>query len=188
MAQSIKATYKQFEQSNMINSVIEANNKLRRLYTINNGFVTLEVPYTVTQINDNTFKDNPYIEKISILPSLTFIGARAFYNCAKLQAPAFQSGITSIQTETYAYCPRIESFTLPVIITSIGERAFYNCTRLRSIDMTRFTTTSTIPTLNTDAFDKRSNLKFIFASQAVLNLFAADTNWAEYADQFEVES
>ena len=61
-------------------------------------------PYSVTSINNETFRECDNLTSITIPSSVTSIGEYAFYNC---------TGLTSI--------------TIPNSVTSIGDHAFGRC-------------------------------------------------------------
>lgn len=68
------------------------------------------VTYKVTAIENNAFKNNKKLRKVTISGSVTSIGSNAFYNCTALV-----------------------KVTVPAKVTKIGNKAFYNCKKLTSI-------------------------------------------------------
>ena len=69
----------------------------------------LDIPNSITSINDNAFKGGSGISSVKIPNTVTSIGKRAFLNC----------GITSV--------------IIPESVTTIGAQAFYGCTLLTSV-------------------------------------------------------
>jgi len=78
---------------------------------LNNELVTdLEIPDTVTKINNSAFWGCKTLASITIPDSVTSIGDRAFRDCTSLV-----------------------SITIPDSVTSIGAYAFYGCTSLKTV-------------------------------------------------------
>lgn len=113
--------------------------------------------YTVTQIDPQAFKNNLYMESISIPLSVTTIGDEAFYGCSKLKSITISENVTKLGSTRlfdschdlesvtircklkemgeyfFGNCESLTSITIPETVTTIGKRAFYNCTSLTSI-------------------------------------------------------
>lgn len=120
---------------------------------------TVQLPSTLTIINESVFSDCANLTTVSGSPSITTIGPSAFYFCTKLTSipslssltslgtiafmfctkllsiPGFgNSSITTIQNNTFQNCG-ITSITLPSTLTSIGVGTFMSCPNLASISI-----------------------------------------------------
>lgn len=161
------------------------NGTISNLYRYNNDGLILALPSAVTQIQYDCFKNNKDIISVVQSPrTVTDIGSGAFENCTKLTTPFFSALITSIYADTYANCVSIYQFTLLKNITYIGLRAFKGCKNLKKVDLTKFSSTDTPPTLvNIDAFEDCSeDLTFYFGDQTTLENFANASNWCDLYD------
>lgn len=76
---------------------------------VRKGVTDVEIPNTVTNIENDAFKNCNNLRKIVLPESLTTIGEGAFYNCSSL-----------------------ESITIPKSVTSIGKKSFYRCDSLKT--------------------------------------------------------
>lgn len=123
---------------------------------VRKGVTDVEIPNTVTNIENDAFKNCNNLRKIVLPESLTTIGEGAFYNCSSLESITIPKSVTSIgkksfyrceniksviilgqinkiYEETFEYCRSLTNIELPESLTSIGNEAFYNCGSLVSI-------------------------------------------------------
>ena len=98
------------------------------------------VPYNVTEIGQEAFKDNNSLVSIDLLPEaghITVIGARAFKGCTNLSDNdnrCLPASLTTIEEEAFSGC-NLTKITIPETVTSIGEGAFSDCTSLTSVTL-----------------------------------------------------
>lgn len=122
------------------------------------GITLVELPDTVTLIEDGAFSDCTNLSSINLPNGLQAIGDGAFYRCAKLTSvtipasilylgtTAFQgcSALTDltisyslsqiqILSDTFRDCVSLRNVTIPGSVTAIGDRAFYGCLNLSSV-------------------------------------------------------
>ena len=90
------------------------------------------IPYGVTSIGKEAFKDNP-IKMVVIPSSVVAIDDLAFYSCERLTDVIIPDSVTSIGNMAFDGCTGLTSITIPDSVTSIGNGAFGNCTGLTSI-------------------------------------------------------
>ena len=129
-------------------------------FYINDCLVShLEIPETVTQINNYAFCGYKQLISVAIPDSVTKIGCGAFEYCTNLKEIIIPNSVTEIEQNAFAGCTSLEKITLPqnlktiedalfagcsalkeIIIpdnvTEIGERAFIDCTTLEKIVLT----------------------------------------------------
>lgn len=104
--------------------------------------------YTVTAINDNTFRYCNTIEKVVIPNTVKSIGAKAFYNCTSLNdvgIDVIQSQLETIKDEAF-YNTAITTFAITPLVTNIGAGAFYAAKQLRYVGIMGNTHLTTIGT------------------------------------------
>ena len=116
--------------------------------TDNEELTYLQIPNTVTSINDNAFGGCVALASVSLPDSLTSIGVGAFQTCIGLTSINIPSGVTSISMETFNGCSALASVTLPEGLTNIGSSTFMDCTSLTSI-----TIPSTVTMIDFEAFN-----------------------------------
>ena len=130
---------------------IELNypNEITSVEASNNEALTyIQIPNTVTSINDNAFDGCAALSEITLPDSLTSIGVQAFQACIGLTSINIPSGVTSISMETFNACSALASVTLPEGLTNIGSSTFMDCTSLTSI-----TIPSTVTMIDFEAFN-----------------------------------
>lgn len=91
--------------------------------------------YTVTDIDDNAFKDCIDLETVSIPNSVTTIGSKAFFGCSKLKSITIPDSVTKIGEYAFYNCGKLKSLIIPNSVKSIGRGAFSFCTGLSSITL-----------------------------------------------------
>ena len=119
-----------------------AGNPLRIPSSVQNNGKT----YTVTAINDNTFRYCNTIEKVVIPNTVKSIGAKAFYNCTALYDVGIdinQSQLETIKDEAF-YNTAITTFAITPLVTNIGAGAFYAAKQLRIVGIMGNTHLTTI--------------------------------------------
>ena len=99
--------------------------------------VRIVLPETLFGICDRAFAFCVRLSDIEYAngcPELTFIGKRAFEECASLTLSSFPQGLSLIDQYAFTGCGSLGSVALPAGMTTVGEHAFDGCTGLTSID------------------------------------------------------
>ena len=112
------------------------------------GLTSIEIPDSVTSIDDSAFLDCNSLTSCTIGSGVTSIDQNAFQNCTGLTSIDIPSGVTSIGNYTFSSCRSLTSCTIGSGVTSIGNRAFYGCSSLTSI----VSNAMTAPTINSATF------------------------------------
>lgn len=86
---------------------------------------TVELPATVTKINNNAFA-NSYLSSINIPDGVETIGDYAF-SSSGLTSIDIPGSVKSIGTSAFSYATSLTSVTLGDGVESIGDLAFYRC-------------------------------------------------------------
>ncbi len=107
-----------------------------------------------------------YLEKISLPPSVTHIGAAAFCECGELIKIKLPAGLLSIGASAFADCWQLEKITLPAGTRVIGPGAFQGCINLYQIKLNK-----ALEVIGEDAFDDCESLENILIPHGMLNHF-----------------
>jgi hypothetical protein len=92
-----------------------------------------EIPYGVTWIGNNAFRDYGFLTTIIIPETVTHIGNGAFEGCLSLSTINIPSSVTHIGDSAFRQCLDLDSIRIPKTVKSIGKGAFANCSELSSI-------------------------------------------------------
>lgn len=91
------------------------------------------VPYKVTAIAPNAFKDCKKLKKVTIGDNILTIGTSAFSGCSKLKQLRFGKNVTIIGNKAFYKCTALTKIIIPAKVIKIGKKAFYGCKKLSSI-------------------------------------------------------
>lgn len=78
----------------------------------------------VTSIAQGCFKDNIYMEKITIPSNIWGIGIGAFKGCIRLKEVKIQNGVEMIASYAFQNCKGLEYVVIPASVETIGLEAF----------------------------------------------------------------
>lgn len=87
----------------------------------------------VVAIGAGAFTKNKEIGFLEIPDSVTVIEDKAFASCTRLEGVTMGNGVTTIGKEAFAYCDSLKSITFSNSLKTIGESAFYTCRKLLAI-------------------------------------------------------
>ena len=141
------------------------------------NFSSIIIGGHITKIGDYAFYCcNP--PSVTILNSVTSIGAGAFLGCTELKSITIPESVISIGDGAFESCYSLASITIPDRVTSIGHSAFYNCRRLTSI----YCKPTTPPSLGggNEFDDNVSDLKIYIPRNSVYT-YLSSRSWKEYA-------
>jgi hypothetical protein len=85
--------------------------------------------YTVSEIPNDVFIYEKNIKSVSIPPTITYIGPRAFYGCENLESIHFHKGV-EIAEEAFTGCKSLTTLVLPdsaVAVTGSASRYEFSC-------------------------------------------------------------
>ena len=94
------------------------------------------VTYKVTKIDDNAFKNNKTVTKVTVGSNIKTIGKNAFSGATKLKTVKIGKNVTEIGANAFKGCSSLTSVTLPSKATKIGANAFNGCKKLKTIKIT----------------------------------------------------
>ncbi|MBE5908178.1 MAG: leucine-rich repeat domain-containing protein [Lachnospiraceae bacterium] len=102
------------------------------LIAVDGSLSSIDIPATVTTINNDVFKNNAVITSVNIPDSVTNLG-NGFQSCTGLQTVTIGTGIKSIPTDTFNNCTSLTTVNFPAELTTIEANAFRDCTGLKTI-------------------------------------------------------
>ena len=94
------------------------------------------VTYKVTKVDDNAFKNNKTVTKVTVGSNIKTIGKNAFSGATKLKTVKIGKNVTEVGTNAFKGCSSLTSVTLPSKTTKIGANAFNGCKKLKTIKIT----------------------------------------------------
>ena len=108
-------------------------NKKAKTVTIPAAVKIDGVTYKVTKIDDNAFKGNKTVTKVTIGSNIKTIGKNAFSGATKLKKVTIGKNVKEIEANAFKGCSSLTSITLPSNVTKIGANAFSGCKKLKTI-------------------------------------------------------
>ncbi len=122
---------------------------------LNCGLINAPLQYRIIGIDSWAFRGHNHIKRLTIAPSVLYIGREAFKNCTglvdvqlnpvELGDGAFKgctalesvnisdaSTLNKIGKDCFNGCTRLSSFQFPLTVNVIGDRAFKGCSNLMS--------------------------------------------------------
>ncbi len=97
----------------------------------------VDIPSTVTEIDDNAFFDCTRLTEITLPEGITRIGSGAFSSCHSLKSINIPQATREIELGAFWFCSSLESIYIPENVTEIGICAFSGCTSLTSITVSK---------------------------------------------------
>ncbi len=88
------------------------------------------IPYRVTKIDSEIFKDCDKLQTVVIPDTITEIGDSAFENCRSLEKIYIPDSVTKIGNRAFANCKSLNNITIPNSVIEIGNSAFGGCSSL----------------------------------------------------------
>ena len=89
----------------------------------------------VVAISDGAFENEDGLVTVIIPDSVSFVGARAFADCGKLENITFGTGVTTLKDGAFEECVSIKEISLPESLTELGNNAFTGCKKLKEISI-----------------------------------------------------
>ena len=123
----------------------------------NAGLVSVEIPKTVTRIQNGAFEGST-LQEVTFLCSgaqLT-MGTNVFADCQKLESVKLPNGTTYVEISTFEGCTSLREISFPDSLRSIGNRAFEGCTSLEILRLH-----SGITGISDTAFDSCPSLRVV---------------------------
>ena len=87
----------------------------------------------VIGIQEDAFKNNTRLQKITVPTNIEKIGASAFEGCTALTEFIIPKSVTKIEPSTFAGCTSLASIRIHGKIEAVGEKAFAGCSALADV-------------------------------------------------------
>lgn len=127
------------EKENSVKSVSFESDKdidLNRVFGSAKQLEYIQLPENISSISNLEFWLCESLKEISILASVTSIGAYAFQNNESLEAVTFEgNGVESIMKHAFEGCTALKEISIPDTVTLIDEYAFYECSSLETVTL-----------------------------------------------------
>ena len=163
----------------------------KEAFSLCESLVSINIPYGISSINDNTFWGCTRLSKVTIPTSVTSIGNGSFYNCRLLGSIEIPDGVISIGNFAFRDCVNLQTLILPSSLKSINKMAFYGCKLLNQINIFA----SNPPSLYDDTFSVYSatvkvpkGCKEKYANASVWNYFAQIVESYKYNLIYKVDN
>ena len=95
----------------------------------------INIPAGVTEIGYDCFKGCESLKSINIPAGVKSIGYYAFDGCKELREVVIPDSVTEIDYGAFSNCEKLEKVTLPKNLTAINMSLFSNCYSLGSVDI-----------------------------------------------------
>ncbi|MCQ2416229.1 MAG: S8 family serine peptidase [Oscillospiraceae bacterium] len=92
----------------------------------------------ITEIAENAFAGNHFIQEVQLPDTVTAIGNRAFANCSALETITAKN-VTVIGEEAFDGDEKLKSITYSSALQSVDAAAFRNCVSLKQLDFSGLT-------------------------------------------------
>ena len=122
----------------------------------------------ITNIADRAFYECYNLKTINLSDTVQNIGFNAFFGCLRLLDAHLPENLTEIKANAFSNCTSMLAVTLPNNLTSLGQGAFYKCTSLQSVMIP-----GSISKIGNSAFDSCSALKNVVVSDGVKEIESA---------------
>lgn len=130
-----------------------------------NNLQTIQIPNTVTEIDERAFENCSSLNNVVIPDSVTTIRSGAFMNCSSLANITFGYGITAIEGECFKGCTSLTDFSVPSNVTEIRGSCFEGCTSLKSVSLH-----NQITAIHARAFTNCSSLEYIILPENITEI------------------
>ena len=84
----------------------------------------------LTKIESYGFSDCTSLKKITVPDSINSIGNSIFQNCTSLTEVHLSNALKEISSNTFNGCKKLTTISFPSTLTTIGDSAFYGCESL----------------------------------------------------------
>lgn len=99
------------------------------------NLTSVEIPESVTVIGDDAFSCCANLTSVKIPSSVVLIGSSAFFLCKNITTVEFANGVVIIGNNAFNSCTNLTSIKIPSSVKEIGYLAFYCCTSLTYVDI-----------------------------------------------------
>lgn len=127
----------------------------------------LELPETLTYIDNRGFYASQELEEIYIPDSVTYMGVSAFGSCIKVKKIHIPNNLEILNDTVFENCPLLENITIPASIKEIKDGVFYYAKALTSVTFL----SKTPPTITGNSVFLGTPLTTIYVPQGSKTLY-----------------
>lgn len=91
--------------------------------------------YTYVSYVGGSFENCENLQKVTLTPTVTHIGARTFRGCSSLREIVIPESVTYIGWNAFGNCTSLRDIVIPEGVVSLGKDAFAGCRRLRTVKL-----------------------------------------------------
>ncbi|MBQ9867096.1 MAG: leucine-rich repeat protein [Lachnospiraceae bacterium] len=129
------------------------------------GLEKIDIPETVTKIDNNAFLNCTSLTGINLPKNLTLLGMSAFKNCPKITTVTIPAGVTDVKKEAFCDCTALaEVKFVSGSLATIQDSAFKNC------KLTSIAVPEGVKTIGTYAFAGNVNLATVSLPKTLTQL------------------
>lgn len=100
---------------------------------IQRDITEIDIPYGITKIGDNAFKQYRTLTRVSIPNTVTTLGYGSFYETG-ITSIDIPNSVTSLNCyQLFCNCGKLSEITIPYGIKEIGVQIFMNCKSLKTL-------------------------------------------------------
>lgn len=171
-------------------------------FAYNNVITSVELPDTVSTIEDYAFYQCASLTDVVIPESVTYIGGSCFAHCHSLQQITLPDNVYHISPEMFLNCSSLTQVNIPSTAEYIAGMAFWGCSSLTEItlpsgllnidagafeacdSLTEITILATTPPTLEYANAISSATTTIYIPAGTLSAYQSATNWSSFASKF----
>ena len=107
----------------------------RRAFTENTQIKSIEIPDTISTMEQGVFEKCVALESVSLPKTITDIPMRTFYDCDSLRTITIPDSVKQIGSSAFYNCDSLRMITIPDSVKQIGSSAFYGCNSLNHVTL-----------------------------------------------------
>lgn len=94
---------------------------------------SIEIPYTVTDIDTACFRDCARLKQITLPPNITYIAEALFRGCTALESITVPEGVTELKEAAFRSCSSLKLAKMPKTLRKMTEGGFWGCSSLEKL-------------------------------------------------------
>ena len=97
------------------------------------GLRSIDLPFTVVEVQTACFRDCRQLEKVTIKEGITYLAEALFRGCVKLKEFTAPNTVTRMEEAVFRNCCSVEEIVLPDSLQNMTEGGFYGCRSLKKL-------------------------------------------------------
>lgn len=185
--------YKHINEDNSLKAFIQPRNLIKFNNVSGDGNLYNLLIYISSPLTKNLLRFNSSIIRKycfpDIIESISDVGYTISSNCLeKVELPKKNGLIYGMHT--IKNNKLLQYLKIPKGVSTIKAQSLYNNTNLQVLDLTDYDDPSEIPTLeDVNAFQNNNpNCIYLVKNQSMYDAFTSATNWADFANNYQIDS